>query len=93
MYYAQERHLDFVQHPLAVAASQSPNNDPYRVPSRSNNVRFRFESTAIGGLSAEVYRPCRTLAAEPSDCPNLPAGLGRFDPPYPAVMIAHGGLS
>ena len=93
MYCAEERHLDFVQHPLAVAASQSPTNDPYRVPSRWDNVRFRFESTTIGGLSAEVYRPCRTLAAAPSDCPNLPAGLGRFDPPYPAVIIAHGGLS
>lgn len=93
MYCAQERHLDFVQHPLAVAGSQSPNNDPYRVPSRWNNVRFRFESVTIGGLSAEVYRPCRTLAAAPSDCPSLPAGLERFAPPYPAVIIAHGGLS
>jgi dienelactone hydrolase len=39
-------------------------------------------------LSAEVYRPCGART-----CPDHPDSLETFEPPYPAVIIFHGGGS
>ncbi len=65
--------------------------DMHRTPSRWNNVRFHWEEFPASGIpgvpSAEVYLPCSN---EPGDCPNLPQGLKRFDPPYPVVVVFHG---
>lgn len=62
--------------------------DAYREPTRHNGLRFRYDTTTIGGLDAEVYRPCAA-----GTCPGLPAGLERFEPPYPAVVVFHGGAA
>ena len=68
--------------------------DMYRQPSRWHNVRFRhddFPNYAIPGVpAAEMYRPCSNA---PGDCPDLPAGLQRFDPPYPVVVVFHGVIA
>jgi pimeloyl-ACP methyl ester carboxylesterase len=62
--------------------------DAYREPTRQDGVRFRYDTTTIGGFDAEVYRPCAA-----GTCPDLPAGLETFEPPYPAVVIFHGGAA
>ena len=64
--------------------------DPYRNPDIRplDNVRFHFSRPTVPGQpSVEVYKPCSNA---PGDCPTLPAGLHRFDPPYPAVILFHG---
>jgi dienelactone hydrolase len=88
MYCAEQRHLDQPLHPVAALPLPGVPYDAYREPSRNNGVRFRFQAMTIGGLAAEVYRPCAT-----GTCTNMPSGLRTFDPPYPAVIILHGGLS
>jgi hypothetical protein len=82
-YCARERDQDKPAHRVLDRTAPA---DAYREPSRHDGVRFRYDTTTIGGLAAEVYRPC----AE-GTCPDLPAGLDTFDPPYPAVVIFHGG--
>lgn len=88
MYCAEQRHLDQLMHPVVALPLPGGPYDAYREPSRNNNVRFRFQAMTIGGLAAEVYRPCAA-----GTCANMPAGLRTFEPPYPAVIILHGGLS
>ncbi len=65
--------------------------DMYRAPTRWANVRFHWEEFPAFGIpgvpSSEVYLPCSN---KPGDCPNLPAGLKRYDPPYPVVVVFHG---
>ncbi len=67
--------------------------DPYRTPEQHENVRFHFQQFGTVEIpsvpSAEGYRPC---SAEP-DCPTLPAGLERFEPPYPVVIAMHGVIA
>jgi dienelactone hydrolase len=41
-----------------------------------------------GVPAAEIYRPCAA-----GTCGNLPAGLQRFEPPYPVVVIHHGFIA
>ncbi|HVL33443.1 MAG TPA: hypothetical protein VM600_07680, partial [Actinomycetota bacterium] len=68
--------------------------DPYRQPVRFDGRRFRFTyiPSEVGGIpgvpAAEIYRPCA-----PGTCGNLPAGLKRFEPPYPVVVIFHGFIA
>ena len=88
MYCAEQRHLDQPLHPVVALPVPGIPYDAYREPSRNNGVRFRFQATTIAGLAAEVYRPCAA-----GTCTNMPSGLGSFEPPYPAVIILHGGLS
>jgi hypothetical protein len=69
--------------------------DWYRQPFLHDGVRFLFDyfptGTGLGGVPAmEVYRPC---SSAPDDCPALPEGLERFDPPYPVVIIHHGFIA
>lgn len=89
-YCAEERHADHAQHP--VLAPVAP-NDQYRAPGRHDGVRFRYELVAITSrdddlIEAEIYAPCKA-----GSCPNLPAELRTFEPPYPGVVIIHGGGS
>lgn len=88
MFCAEQRHLDKAQHPTNLQPANELGADAYREPSRHAGVRFRFDTTTIGGLEAEVYRPC-TVAA----CPDLPDTLEHHDGPYPAVVTFHGGAS
>ena len=88
MFCAEERHLDQPMHPVTALPLPGVPYDAYREPSRNDNVRFRFQATTIGGLAAEVYRPCAA-----GTCTHTPPGLRTFEPPYPAVLVLHGGLS
>jgi dienelactone hydrolase len=88
MFCAEQRHLDQPLHPVAALPLPGVPYDAYRAPPRNNNVRFRFQATTIAGLAAEVYRPCAA-----GTCTGMPPGLSTFEPPYPAVVILHGGLS
>ncbi|MEC9408495.1 MAG: hypothetical protein VX549_14610 [Pseudomonadota bacterium] len=71
----------------------SPVRDPYRAPAKHDGQRFRFATATVTNrddeaLAAEIYRPC-----SPSSCTDVPAGLVVAEPPYPAVLIVHGGGS
>ena len=84
-YCARERDRDKPAHRVLDRTAPA---DAYREPSRHDDVRFRYDTTTIGGLDAEVYRPCAA-----GSCPDLPAGLETFEPPYPAVVVFHGGAA
>ena len=65
--------------------------DPFRDPALLGGHRFRYEKVSIPDpsdgrtLSGYLFRPCDT------SCRDMPSGLRRFSPPYPAVVVAHGG--
>src|SRR4051812_5402931 len=64
--------------------------DPFRDPTALNGVRFRYWKTSFADpegrqLDARVFAPCDAT------CRDMPAGLQRFEPPYPAVVVVHGG--
>jgi dienelactone hydrolase len=65
--------------------------DPMRDPGQLAGKRFRYEKVSIPDpadgrtLSGYLFRPCD------HSCSDMPAGLRRFEPPYPAVVVAHGG--
>jgi hypothetical protein len=80
---ARERDLDKPAHRVLDRTAPA---DAYREPSRHDGVRFRYDTATIGGLAAEVYRPCA-----PGTCADRPDGLDTFEPPYPAVVVFHGG--
>lgn len=84
-YCARERDQDKPAHGVL---DRSAPADAYREPTRHDGVRFRYDTTTIGGLDAEVYRPC---AAD--SCPDQPDGLDTFEAPYPAVVVFHGGAA
>lgn len=84
-YCARERHQDKPAHTVLQDTAPA---DAYREPTRHAGVRFRYDTTTIGGLDAEVYRPCAART-----CPTVPDGLETFEPPYPAVVVFHGGAS
>jgi dienelactone hydrolase len=101
MFCAAERHSDQTKHPLSGAPFSASMyglapmslTDEYREPSRNDDVRFRFDAATItnragDGLAAEVYRPCAKGA-----CNDTPASLRSYAPPYPAVVVLHGGGS
>ena len=90
IFCSQQRHLDQAQHPVSPLplGTGSPLPDAYRAPARHDDVRFRYDTTTVAGLSVEVYRPCA-----PGTCPDLPSTLQRFAAPYPAVISFHGGAS
>lgn len=68
--------------------------DMYRTPSRWENVRFHHATYPASEIPdvpyAEAYWPCSNAAG---DCPDLPAELKRFDPPYPVVLVFHGFIA
>jgi hypothetical protein len=84
-YCAEQRHQDKPAHRVLDRTAPA---DAYREPSRNTDVRFRYDTTTIGGLEAEVYRPCNAGA-----CPDAPEDLDTFEPPYPAVVVFHGGAA
>ncbi|MFA5787744.1 MAG: hypothetical protein WDA71_12320 [Actinomycetota bacterium] len=101
MFCAVQRHLDQAMHPAGPAPLSTsiqglapmPLADAYREPFRHNGERFRFDEATItnrdgAGLPAEVYRPCA-----PGTCTDMPDALETFEPPYPAVVVLHGGGS
>jgi dienelactone hydrolase len=66
--------------------------DPFRDPAALNGQRFRWERVSFDGgegaaLDGMLFRPCD------ASCRDRPPGLGVFEPPYPAVLIVHGGAA
>lgn len=91
VYCAERRLVDAAQHPVAVMPVEMPFSDPYRDPSLHERTRFRYHSTTITNrdgqeLAAELYLPCT-----PGECTERPEGVRELAPPYPAVLVQHGG--
>jgi hypothetical protein len=84
-YCARERDQDKPAHRVLDRTAPA---DAYREPARHDGVRFRHDTTTIGELDAEVYRPCAA-----GTCPDLPDGIEPLEPPYPAVVVFHGGAA
>ena len=90
-----QRDNDRAKFPLNDSARSAAQygTDPYRVPDEFENVRFHFKQFGTQEIpsvpSAEGYMPC---SAAP-DCPGLPAGLERFEPPYPVMISMHGVIA
>jgi hypothetical protein len=91
-----QRDSDRGQHPVQDNARSAAmyGEDWYRKPAPLDNVRFHFRQFNVTEIplvpSAEVYTPCSNA---PGDCPGLPAGLERFEPPYPVVVVMHGVIA
>jgi pimeloyl-ACP methyl ester carboxylesterase len=101
IYCARQRHDDQALHPVTplplsgsvFGLAPMPLTDAYREPGRNDDKRFRFDAATITNrdgeaLAAEIYRPCA-----PAACPGLPDSLQTLEPPYPAVVVLHGGGS
>ena len=90
-----QRDHDRRTQPVAALSTARYGEDWYRQPFLYDDARFRFDyfptGTGPGGVPAmEVYRPCSNA---PGECPDLPAGLERFDAPYPVVIVHHGFIA
>jgi pimeloyl-ACP methyl ester carboxylesterase len=98
---ARQRHDDQALHPVTplplsgsvFGLAPMPLTDAYREPARNDDKRFRFDAATITNregeaLAAEIYRPCA-----PASCLELPDSLAALQPPYPAVVVLHGGGS
>jgi dienelactone hydrolase len=90
-----QRDYDRRTQPFVHTTTARYGEDWYRQPFLHDGVRFQFDyfptGTGPNGVPAmEVYRPCSN---EPGDCPNLPAGLERFNAPYPVVIVHHGFIA
>lgn len=91
---ARQRIDDFAQQPAALfTPGKTPALDAYRNPASHANKRFRYTEASTPSASGkpiavEIYRPCAA-----GTCTGMPAELKTFEPPYPAVVIVHGGYS
>lgn len=92
-----QRDADRRFHPHNSLNSGRYGEDWYRQPARFDGTRWRYTYLAAdaagaygipGVPAAEIYRPCA-----PGTCGTLPAGLQRFAPPYPVVVIHHGFIA
>src|SRR4051794_12903990 len=66
--------------------------DPFRDPTVLNGSRFRFQEVSYVNRAGQtipgmLFRPCD------SSCKDRPARLQSFKPPYPGVVIVHGGAA
>ena len=98
-YCASQRNKDTTANPAYQAAlTQLPlargtaGMDPFREPSRWHGSRFRYEELSVPNaagapVSGLLFRPCDRT------CGNVPAGLSTHEPPYPGVVIMHGGAA
>src|SRR4051794_16804964 len=64
--------------------------DPFRDPPLWQGKRFRYDHVSFKSPSGQdlpgyLFRPCD------ASCRDMPAGLRRFEPPYPGVVVVHGG--
>lgn len=88
---AEQRLTDAASHPVAALPVVAPVFDAYRQPTLHDGTRFRFHETTVTDrygeqIEVELYRPC----AEDT-CSDLPGELETHEPPYPAVLVQHGG--
>jgi dienelactone hydrolase len=95
VYCAGQRNSDHASNPAYQQAllmrGDTTAIDPYRDPELHQGSRFRYEEisvTAAGkSFSGYLFRPCD------ASCTNRPPGLRSFQPPYPGVVIMHGGAA
>jgi dienelactone hydrolase len=99
-YCGEQRFYDTQSNPAYLAAkagldaeqgTDTP-EDPFRDPARLNGVRFRwqkvsFTDSAGQELPGMLFRPCDR------GCHDRPAGLRTYKPPYPGVVVVHGGAA
>jgi dienelactone hydrolase len=98
VFCASQRNADTSANPAYQAAVFQPANpgrssngmDPFREPTLWDRSRFRFEEVGFSNADGKtfpglLFRPCD------ASCHDRPAGLRPYDPPYPAVVIMHGG--
>jgi dienelactone hydrolase len=102
-----QRDHDRRAHPHAQLNSGRYGEDWYRQPFRFDGRRWRYtylpadvttvtdaagQSNPVFGIpgvpAAEIFRPCAA-----GTCGSMPAGLQRFEPPYPVVVIHHGFIA
>jgi dienelactone hydrolase len=95
----EQRVQDTVSNPLFAAAGVQNvardgatvyEGDPFRDPRALTGHRFRYERVGFTDpegqrLDARLFLPCDET------CTGMPDGLRRFAPPYPAVVVVHGG--
>lgn len=99
-YCATQRNADTGSNPAYQAALAQPRNqsramngmDPFREPLLWDGSRFRFEEVAFTDAAGKrfpglLFRPCDTT------CRARPAGISSHAPPYPGVVIMHGGAA
>jgi dienelactone hydrolase len=97
-YCGEQRFWDTTTNPAYLAAKAALEartgretlEDPFRDPAQLDGVRFRFRQATFtnrGGqrLDAMLFRPCNR------SCHDHPAALRTYRPPYPGVVIVHGG--
>jgi dienelactone hydrolase len=100
VFCGSQRSSDTSQNPLySAAAAQiqaehgAPTaEDPFRDPAQLAGTRFRYEAISFANRAGDarqgfLFRPCD------SSCHDRPPGLRVYEPPYPAVVIVHGGAA
>ena len=99
VYCASQRNKDTAANPAYQAALlQVPPSrgfsgmDPFREPTLWNGSRFRYEELSVPNAAGSpvpglLFRPCDR------SCRNVPGGLSTYEPPYPGVVIMHGGAA
>ena len=95
----EQRYRDTTTNPAFVAAKTQMDarngreifGDPFRDPLLWGGKRFRFQQVSFaspsGQLNGYLFRPCDR------SCRHIPAGLHRHKPPYPGVVVVHGGAA
>jgi dienelactone hydrolase len=100
-YCGEQRFYDTTTNPLFAAAwtemrarhgTEDFRADPFRDPLLLGGSRFRYQRVAVpsasgGAIPGMLFRPCDAT------CVNRPGALGSYKPPYPGVVIVHGGAA
>ena len=99
-YCATQRNEDTASNPAYQAALAQPRDqsrsmngmDPFREPLLWDGSRFRFEEVSFSDAAGKeftglLFRPCD------DSCRERLAGVQAPDPPYPGVVIMHGGAA
>ncbi|MGH7858883.1 MAG: alpha/beta hydrolase family protein [Candidatus Binatia bacterium] len=102
VYCGYQRPLDLATnpaYPLAMAGLVSRNADdlhplmdPFRDPRLWSGKRFRYAKTSFTGEAGENIPGAFFLPCDDS-CDALPESLSLHHPPYPGVVITHGGAA
>ncbi|MFL5901107.1 MAG: hypothetical protein ACJ75S_07910, partial [Solirubrobacterales bacterium] len=84
--YAQAKADSYARHGNEIT------EDPFRDPALMNGSRFRYQEISYVNRAGQtipgaLFRPCD------SSCKGMPPGLHRFEPPYPGVVVVHGGAA
>lgn len=99
VYCASQRNEDTAANPAYQAAllqlnpSYGANGmDPFRDPALWNGRRFRSEQVSYTDAAGKrfpgfLFRPCDRT------CRDMPPGLVPHEPPYPGIVIMHGGAA